>query len=134
DDSAPLAGASHADATLYAVKDGALQVTVKGGQVVGLEDPAQFVGYQGDAAGVSSVLLVHNGLHIDIRIDRSKPIGQLDAAGVTDVVLEAALSTILDLEDSIAAVDAEDKTLAYRNWLGILKGDLTENVPKGDKI
>ncbi len=134
DDTAPLAGASHADATVYFVKDGALQVAVKGGQVVGLKDPAQFVGYQGDAAGVSSVLLVHNGLHIDIRIDRSKPIGQLDAAGIADVVVEAALSTILDLEDSVAAVDAEDKTLAYRNWLGILKGDLTEDVPKGDKV
>jgi malate synthase len=134
DDSAPLAGASHADATVYLVKDGALQVAVKGGQVVGLKDPAQFVGYQGDAAGVSSVLLAHNGLHIDIRIDRSKAIGQLDAAGIADVVMEAALSTILDLEDSVAAVDAEDKTLAYRNWLGILKGDLTEDVPKGDKV
>ncbi|AOW11826.1 malate synthase G [Hydrogenophaga crassostreae] len=134
DDSAPLAGASHADATVYFVKDGALQVAVKGGQVVGLKNPAQFVGYQGDAAGVSSVLLAHNGLHIDIRIDRSKPIGQLDAAGISDVVMEAALSTILDLEDSVAAVDAEDKTLAYRNWLGILKGDLTEDVPKGDKV
>ncbi|QCB47368.1 malate synthase G [Hydrogenophaga sp. PAMC20947] len=134
DDSAPLAGASHADATVYFVKDGALQVAVKGGQVVGLKDPAQFVGYQGDAAGVSSVLLGHNGLHIDIRIDRSKPIAQLDAAGIADVVMEAALSTILDLEDSVAAVDAEDKTLAYRNWLGILKGDLTEDVPKGDKV
>ena len=134
DDSAPLAGASHVDATVYFVKDGALQVAVKGGQVVGLKDPAQFVGYQGDAAGVSSVLLAHNGLHIDIRIDRSKPIGQLDAAGISDVVMEAALSTILDLEDSVAAVDAEDKTLAYRNWLGILKGDLTEDVAKGDKV
>ena len=134
DDSAPLAGASHVDATVYFVKDGALQVAVKGGQVVGLKDPAQFVGYQGDAAGVSSVLLAHNGLHIDIRIDRSKPIAQLDAAGISDVVMEAALSTILDLEDSVAAVDAEDKTLAYRNWLGILKGDLTEDVAKGDKV
>jgi malate synthase len=134
DDTAPLTGASHVDATVYFVKDGALQVAVKGGQVVGLKDPAQFVGYQGEAAGVSSVLLVHNGLHIDIRIDRSKPIGQLDAAGISDVVVEAALSTILDLEDSVAAVDAEDKTLAYRNWLGILKGDLTEDVPKGDKV
>ena len=134
DDSAPLAGASHVDATVYFVKDGALQVAVKGGQVVGLKDPSQFVGYQGDAAGVSSVLLAHNGLHIDIRIDRSKPIAQLDAAGISDVVMEAALSTILDLEDSVAAVDAEDKTLAYRNWLGILKGDLTEEVPKGDKV
>jgi malate synthase len=134
DDAAPLAGASHVDATVYFVKDGALQVAVKGGRVVGLKDPAQFVGYQGNPAGVSSVLLTHNGLHIDIRIDRSKPIGQLDAAGIADVVMEAALSTILDLEDSVAAVDAQDKVLAYSNWLGILKGDLTEDVAKGDKV
>jgi len=133
DDAAPLAGASHSDATVYFVKDGALQVAVKGGQVVGLKDPAQFVGYQGDARGVSSALLVHNGLHIDIIIDRSKPIGQSDVAGIADVVVEAALSTILDLEDSVAAVDAEDKLLAYSNWLGILKGDLTEDVAKGGK-
>jgi len=133
DDSAPLAGASHSDATVYFVKDGVLQVAVKGGQVVGLQEPAQFVGYQGDARGVSSALLVHNGLHIDIIIDRSKPIGQSDAAGIADVVVEAALSTILDLEDSVAAVDAEDKLLAYSNWLGILKGDLTEDVAKGGK-
>ena len=133
DDAAPLAGASHSDATVYFVKDGSLQVAVKGGQVVGLKDPAQFVGYQGDARGVSSALLVHNGLHIDIIIDRSKPIGQSDAAGIADVVVEAALSTILDLEDSVAAVDAEDKLLAYSNWLGILKGDLTEDVAKGGK-
>jgi malate synthase len=131
DESAPLAGASHSDATVYFVKDGALQVAVKGGQVVGLQDPAQFVGYQGDARGVSSALLVHNGLHIDIIIDRSKPIGQSDVAGIADVVLEAALSTILDLEDSVAAVDAQDKLLAYSNWLGILKGSLTEDVSKG---
>jgi len=133
DEAAPLAGASHSDATVYFVKDGSLQVAVKGGQVVGLKDPAQFVGYQGDARGVSSALLVHNGLHIDIIIDRSKPIGQSDAAGIADVVVEAALSTILDLEDSVAAVDAEDKLLAYSNWLGILKGDLTEDVAKGGK-
>ncbi len=131
DDIAPLENASHADATVYQVENGQLRVAVKGGQVVGLRDAAQFVGYQGDAKSPSSILLIHNGLHADIRIDRSNAIGQLDAAGVADVVVEAALSTILDLEDSVAAVDAEDKLLAYSNWLGILKGDLTESVSKG---
>ncbi len=133
DQAAPLASGSHADATAYKVEGGKLVVALKGGQSTGLKDPAKFVGWQGEAAAPSSVLLKNNGLHLDIVIDRSSPIGQTDAAGVADVIVEAALSTILDLEDSIAAVDAQDKLLAYRNWMGILQGTLTEQVNKGGK-
>ena len=133
DESTPLAQGSHADATAYRIESGALVVAMQGGASTGLKDPAQFTGYQGNAANPSSVLLQHNGLHLDIRIDRSTAIGKTDAAGVSDLVLEAALSTILDLEDSVAAVDAEDKVLGYSNWLGILKATLTEEVAKGGK-
>ena len=130
DRTAPLKKGSHIDSTGYAVKDGKLVVTLKGGATTGLADKKQFVGFQGDAAAPSSVLLAHHGLHLDIRIDTQHPIGKTDPAGVADLVVESALSTILDLEDSIAAVDAEDKLLAYGNWLGILKGTLTEQVTK----
>ncbi|MBC5785548.1 malate synthase G [Ramlibacter sp. USB13] len=133
DQAAPLANGSHADATAYKVEGGQLQVELKGGKSSGLKDPAKFVGFQGDANAPSSVLLKNNGLHLDIVVDRKHAIGQTDAAGVADVVVEAALSTILDLEDSIAAVDAQDKLLAYRNWMGILQGTLTEQVHKGGK-
>ncbi len=132
DQAAPLASGSHADATGYSVANGQLVVTLQTGST-GLQDPAAFVGYQGTAAAPSSVLLRHNGIHMDIQIDRSTAIGKTDAAGVSDVVMEAALSTILDLEDSVAVVDAQDKVLAYGNWLGILKGTLTEEVVKGGK-
>ncbi len=133
DQAAPLAGGSHADAAAYQVEGGKLVVRLKGGQSTGLKDPAKFVGWQGEAAAPSSVLLKNNGLHLDIVIDRGSPIGRTDAAGVADVIVEAALSTILDLEDSIAAVDAQDKLLAYSNWMGILQGTLTEQVNKGGK-
>ena len=133
DQAAPLAGASHKDASGYRVENGQLVVSLIGGASTGLAEPSQFVGYQGAANAPSSVLLRHNGLHLDIQIDRSTAIGASDAAGVSDLVLEAALSTILDLEDSVAAVDAEDKLLAYRNWLGIQLGTLTEEVAKGGK-
>jgi malate synthase len=135
DQAVALAEGSHRDSITYRIEQSAggahLLVTGANGKVVGLKDATQFVGYQGDAAAPSSVLLRHHGLHIDIRIDRSTVIGKADAAGVSDVVLEAALSTILDLEDSVAAVDADDKVLGYRNWLGLLQGTLTENVSKG---
>lgn len=133
DDTAPLTAGSHKDSTGYKVEGGQLVVTLANGSTTGLQDASQFKGYQGNAAAPSSVLLQHNGLHLDIQIDRTTPIGQSDAAGVSDLVLEAALSTILDLEDSVAAVDAEDKVLGYSNWLGIIQATLTEQVAKGGK-
>ncbi|WP_332813033.1 malate synthase G [Ramlibacter sp.] len=133
DQAAPLAQGSHRDALAYRVEGGRLVVALQGGASTGLKDASQFVGFQGPAGAPSSVLLRHHGIHIDVRIDRTTPIGSGDPAGITDVVMEAALSTILDLEDSVTVVDAEDKVLAYRNWLGILKGDLTEQVSKGGR-
>lgn len=133
DRTVPLKKGSHIDSTGYAVKNGKLVVSLQGGKSSELADGKQFIGYQGDANAPSGVLLRHNGIHLDIRVDRNTPIGQADPAGVSDLVLESALSTILDLEDSVAVVDAQDKVLAYGNWLGILKGTLTEEVAKGGR-
>ena len=131
DRTAPLKKGSHVDSVGYQIKDGKLVVKLAGGKRGKLLDKDQLVGYQGDAKAPTSILLVHNGLHLDIRIDPASPIGRADPAGVADLVVEAAVSTILDLEDSVACVDAQDKVLAYRNWLGILRGTLTESFDKG---
>jgi malate synthase len=133
DQAVTLAGASHADAASYKIIDGKLTVKLKSGEETVLNDNSQLIGYQGAADAPTSILLKHNGIHLDIQINRETAIGKTDAAGVSDVVMEAALSTILDLEDSVAVVDAQDKVVAYSNWLGILKGTLTEEVSKGGK-
>jgi malate synthase len=133
DQAAALALGSHQQSNAYAIVNGALTVKLKDGSQVGLANPAALIGYKGNAATPSSILIQHNGIHLEIQIDKTSNIGQTDPAGVSDVVVEAALSTILDLEDSVAAVDAADKVLAYRNWLGILKGTLTEDLSKGGK-
>jgi len=134
DGAVPLREYSHKDAVQYAVVNGTLTVTVKDGQTTTLQDGEKFVGYQGSPEQPSAVLLKNNGLHIEIQIDRTHPIGQTDAAGIKDVYLESALTTIMDCEDSVAAVDAEDKVLVYRNLLGLVRGDLTANFTKGNKI
>ena len=126
----PLAGGSHRDATAYRILDGRLLVAI-GAQQVPLQQPEAFVGYRGVAASPSIMLLRHHGLHVEIHIDRAHPVGHADAAGVCDLVFEAALTTIQDLEDSVAAVDAGDKVGAYRNWLGLMRGTLTASFPKG---
>jgi len=133
DQAAPLAEGSHADSISYRVQDGALKVTLENGSVTGLKQPEKFVGYQGEAVEPTAILLKNNGLHVEIQIDPNSPIGQTDAAGVKDLLVEAAVTTIMDCEDSTAAVDADDKVLVYRNWLGLMKGDLVEDLEKGGK-
>jgi malate synthase len=133
DDNAPLAHGSHADATKYAVEQGKLAVTLKDGAKSGLANAEQFAGYQGDVKEPSAILLKHNDLHFEIQIDANHAIGKTDAAHVKDVLMEAAVSTIIDCEDSVAAVDAADKTQLYRNWLGLMQGHLAEQVTKNGK-
>ena len=133
DTAAPLDQGHHRDATAYAVVDGVLSVTLEDGRVTGLGDPSKLVGYRGDPAAPSTVLLRNHDLHVEIDIDRTHPVGRGDAAGVKDIVLEAATTTIMDLEDSVSTVDAEDKVVAYRNWLGLVRGDLTASFEKGGR-
>ena len=133
DQAVPLATGSHANVRSYAVKSGALEATLINDAPVGLADPEQFRGWRGSADAPEALLLVNNGLHIELVIDRAHPVGRTDTAGVADVVLEAAVTTIMDLEDSIAAVDPADKVAAYRNWLGLCKGTLVETLEKDGK-
>ncbi|AEC21528.1 malate synthase G [Pusillimonas sp. T7-7] len=133
DESIPLASGSHSQAKSYAVNKGKLQVGLDNGQETTLADAALFLGYRGDAAKPEALVFKHNGLHFEIQIDSNHPIGGQDQAGIKDVVLEAAITTIMDCEDSIAAVDAEDKVSAYRNWLGLMNGSLAEEVSKDGK-
>jgi malate synthase len=131
DQAVSLAGGSHQDAIGYTLENGSLRVRLANGLLTGLNQPHQFVGYQGDSGSPSALLLVNHGLHIEIQFDRQHPIGCSDPAGIKDVILESALTTIQDMEDSVAVVDAWDKTLTYTNWLGLILGDLTETFPKG---
>ena len=133
DQAAALKDAKHADVVKYAIEGGKLVVTLSNGHVTTLEDEAKLVGYNGSAEEPTLVLLKNNDLHIEILIDREHPIGQTDAAGVKDIVLESAVTTIMDCEDSVAAVDAEDKVLVYSNWLGLMKGNLSAEFAKGNK-
>lgn len=131
DDSVPLEKGSHSEAVLYNVVDGKLVVTLKSNEKIALKEPEKFVGYQGRAETPSSILLKNHGIHIDIQIDPSSEIGKTDLAGVEDIIMESALTSIMDCEDSVTAVDTEDKVEVYRNWLGLIRGDLTTKVQKG---
>ncbi|MFW5825278.1 MAG: malate synthase G [Marinobacter sp.] len=134
DESAPLASGSHKDAAKYQVEGGKLVVKLQNGETTGLKDESGFAGYTGAENEPTGILLVKNGMHFEIQIDASHPIGQDDGAHVKDVLMESALTTIMDCEDSVAAVDADDKALAYRNWLGLMKGDLEESFQKGGEM
>jgi malate synthase len=132
DNAAPLNGVSHKDVASYSINN-TLIATLDDGEQVTLMDASQLIGYQGQPSNPTAILLKHNNLHIEIQIDPTTPVGKLDAAGIKDIVVEAALTTIMDCEDSVAAVDGEDKALAYKNWLGLMKGDLQESLEKNGK-
>ncbi len=133
DKAVPLAQGSYSDVSSLSIRDGALHATLASGSEIGLKDKSQCLGYNGDAAAPSAILLANNGLHIEVQVDRDHPIGSENPSGIKDVLLEAALTTIQDCEDSVAAVDADDKVLVYRNWLGLMKGDLKDSFQKGGK-
>ena len=133
DATVPLAEGSHADATGYVIADGGLRVSLSDGSETGLASPEDLSGYNGDADAPTAILFVHNGLHFEVVIDRDHPIGKGDAAGIADLIMESAITTIMDCEDSVAAVDGEEKALVYTNWLGLMKGDLKASFDKGGK-
>jgi len=130
DEALPLEEGSHSDATLYSINEKKLIVTLNSGSHTTLQSPDKLIGFNGEQESPSEILLRNNGLHIEIKMDKNDPVGKSDPAFIKDVVIEAALTTIQDCEDSIAAVDAEDKTLVYRNWLGLIKGDLSQTFTK----
>lgn len=134
DEAAALATGSHADATGYRLEDGELLVSLRNGDETGLRHPDQLAGYRGEPSHPSAILLVNHGLHLEIQFDREHSIGKTDAAGIKDVLVEAAVTTIMDCEDSVAAVDAEDKVGIYRNWLGLMRGTLETSFKKGDNV
>ena len=133
DKALPLSNGSHIESTNYSVVNGSLVITLRDSSQTTLANPSQLIGFKGEAQNPSLILLKNNGLHLELQIDHHHPIGQADKAGLKDVVLEAALTTIMDCEDSVAAVDAEDKVQVYKNWLGLMQGNLTESFKKGDK-
>jgi malate synthase len=130
----PLTSGSHADAVEYTVNTGVLTAELADGTLSGLREPDVFLGYKDETAAPSAILLRHHGLHFEIVIDPSTEVGRTDPAGICDVLVESAITTIIDFEDSVSAVDAEDKVLCYRNWLGLNRGDLTDTFEKRGEV